>query len=183
VLTSACTCLQPELCEHALEVSQKFDATRTDPRGRSAALESYRAFRDANKSTEYSQMVDVYAFAVMMFEMTCHQPPWDTGIGEKEIRENVSNGERPSLSDVCEKGAPTGWVQLMWNCWDQDAGRRSSFAEALPALVRMRDAVSAPEESRVSFHEASGAQVAEVELGEQAALPSMGREGAAVVNV
>ena len=146
VLTSSCLCPQPELCERALEVSRKFDATRKDPRGRAAALESYRAFRDGSKNTEYSQMVDVYAFAVVMYEMTSHQPPWDTGVGENEIREKVCHGQRPAMPDIVEDRGPSGWTELMERCWHEDARQRPTFSEAWPALVRMRDACSTQEE-------------------------------------
>jgi serine/threonine protein kinase len=150
-------------------VSRKFDATKKDPRGRSAALESYRAFRDGSKNTEYSQMVDVYAFAVVMYEMTSHRPPWDAGVGESEIRENVCRGQRPAMPDVVADGGPRGWTELMESCWHQDARQRPTFAEARPALVRMRDANAfgdgpTPREGAVSLQEARrGSDVVELD--------------------
>jgi len=56
------------------------DRVGSDPRGRGAAIESYRNFQ--SKQIEYSQMVDVYAFGVVLHELLTHAIPW-----EREMRE------------------------------------------------------------------------------------------------
>ena len=62
--------LQPELCEAELSIQDKYDTIGDDPRRRSEALQSFMHFQTKNSKTDYSQMVDVYAYGLVLYEVT-----------------------------------------------------------------------------------------------------------------
>ena len=87
---------------------------------------------------EYSQMVDVYAFGVILQEFLTHRTPWDSEAAEVDyigaIWTKVSTGERPGGSiDLVPCPFP-GWTGLRDQCWHQDPATRPSFEEAFEAL-------------------------------------------------
>jgi len=80
---------------------------------------------------EYSQSVDVYAFAMCMYEMLCHQPPWEEQCNMDDGIHNtyamVASGQRPEVPFAAERDAPSGWMSLMQSCWDHESAKRPSF--------------------------------------------------------
>eukprot|EP00940_MAST-03C_sp_MAST-3C-sp2_P001365 g1365.t1 len=89
----------------------------------------------------YSQAVDMYAFAVVMWESLHLEAPW-SGKGPKEICTLVSKGERPSSSKHHGPDAPKGYVDLMRSAWNQNPDARPLF---YPTVKRIED-------MRVSLH-------------------------------
>ena len=125
------------MCRVALSVSNKYDNIASDERGRQEALQSWYQLKESSGQIQYTQQVDVYAFAITMFEMLNHQPPWDTqnheshgsvtGITPTDIYRRVSQNLRPYTPPDVQNEAPNGWFDLMNQCWDDDAKRRPSF--------------------------------------------------------
>ena len=65
------------------------------------------------ESKMYNHKVDVYSFAIILWEMMMFEKPFD-GMTKKEIYERVARGgERPPLV----KKWPQSLVQLMTLCW------------------------------------------------------------------
>jgi serine/threonine protein kinase len=91
--------MAPELAETELTMRKKLTATSGDQRGYSVALASFHRWRGEHRKVEYGQkvsargtligprrrsvncdcgcQVDVYAFAITMFEIVSHRPPWE----------------------------------------------------------------------------------------------------------
>ena len=61
-----------------------------------------------------------------MSEMVNMAPPWQ-GMTPKEISLVVAAGERPIIAPELAANAPTGWIELMQQCWDQDPITRPDF--------------------------------------------------------
>ena len=116
-------------------------ASMTGNRGTSAwmAPEMWSHEEDADEDTEheYSQSVDVYAFAIIMWEAICFAAPWGS-LKVKKIREKVMNGDRPHVHKKYISGAPKGYVDLMKQCWAQKAKRRPTFPRIFNELQAMR---------------------------------------------
>lgn len=76
-------------------------------------------------SDSYSYKVDVYAFAIILWEMLTGQVPYQ-GQDPLKILLNVkNNGMRPVIPPDCNEGLS----KLMTRCWDQDPDVRPTFVE------------------------------------------------------
>lgn len=116
-------------------------ASMTGNRGTSAwmAPEMWSAKEDVEEDAEheYSQSVDVYAFAIIMWEALSFSAPWG-GLKVKKIRKKVITGDRPPVSKRNARDAPDGYVDLMKRCWSQKDKRRPTFQTIYKELVSMR---------------------------------------------
>ena len=102
--------MAPELCEVEVQVTAKLKAIPkigdVTPTERRNAFESFRRFQDRNKKVEYDQKVDVYAFAVTLWEMHTHQPPW-AQLMQGEVFPQVVKGNRPHIAIEKDCSMPT----------------------------------------------------------------------------
>jgi len=78
---------------------------------------------------KFSQAVDIYSFAIIMWECLALRQPWETSRFKwsHEVLAAVENGDRPLMSAQLIKQAPKGYVQLMRTCWDQSPQKRPRF--------------------------------------------------------
>ena len=58
-----------------------------------------------------------------MSEMVKMAPPWQ-GMTTEDVSRAVAAGERPILAPELATSAPTGWIELMEQCWDQHPTNR-----------------------------------------------------------
>ncbi len=92
---------------------------------------------DEDAEQEYSQKVDVYAFAIIMWEALCFAAPWGS-VKEKKVRKKVMKGDRPPVHKRYISGAPEGYVDLMKQSWAQKARKRPTFPRIFNQLQAMR---------------------------------------------
>lgn len=81
----------------------------------------------------YSKKVDVYAFAVVVWECISRSIPfqsWDP----RDIREFVTRGERLKIPF---SGCPKVCGKLIERCWDHDQEKRPEFTNIVRALSRI----------------------------------------------
>ena len=71
-----------------------------------------------------------------MCEMVNMAPPWQ-GMTRDEVTYAVAAGERPLIAPELEASAPTGWIELMQQCWDQDPTNRPNFDAIHDALEQV----------------------------------------------
>ena len=71
-----------------------------------------------------------------MSEMVNMAPPWQ-GMTPEEISSAVAAGERPIIVPELAASAPTGWIELMQQCWDQDPTNRPNFDAIHDALKQV----------------------------------------------
>ena len=71
-----------------------------------------------------------------MSEMVNMAPPWQ-GMTPGEISSAVAASERPLLTPELAASAPTGGIELMQQCWDQDPTNRPNFDAIHDALKQV----------------------------------------------
>ena len=132
--------MAPELAKVALDVKMKYQGV-SEAESRAAALRSFYAFQEERKQVQYSRMVDVYAFAITMYEITSHKPPWDESAkeGQDQVFEMVVANVRPTVDVGIKATAPRKWCQLMEQCWDPSPNRRPDFRVIAKRLAKMRE--------------------------------------------
>ena len=77
------------------------------------------------QSRPFSKKVDVYAFAIILWEIFQREVPW-SGYAPMEVRSMVLEGARP---DVPRIDCPYLARGLMTRCWDADPLKRPEFKE------------------------------------------------------
>jgi len=91
----------------------------------------YKAPELFQKPPEWSSRSDMYAFAVVCWEIVERQIPW-RGMSIPSILDAVRSGERPAF------GLDTPWKkrfeQLVSDCWAAEPGKRPEAIEALGLL-------------------------------------------------
>ena len=76
-----------------------------------------------------SRKTDMYAFAVLLWEVMAEQPPYREAHNEAMLSAMVHQGQRPSL-DLLPKDCPARVVQLITSCWESDRDQRKTAFEA-----------------------------------------------------
>ena len=75
-----------------------------------------------------------------MSEMVNMAPPWQ-GMTTTEVSCAVAAGERPVIAPELAASAPTGWIELMEQCWDQHPTNRPTFDAIHDSLAQFRDSM------------------------------------------
>jgi hypothetical protein len=91
---------------------------------------------------DYSLAVDVYSFAIVLFELVERTLPYDNNSEfpqfPLEAIQYVCEGGRPRFS---EEGGGSELAELARECWAQDPAARPTFAAVLEALEEGRGGV------------------------------------------
>ena len=97
-------------------------------------------FDESSHMSEYSQSVDVYAFACICWESLCLNQPWGRArsVSLSSIRVGVTSGQRPALPTHLSSDVPNGFVSMLTKCWSQDPESRPSFPVVLSKLQHMQ---------------------------------------------
>ena len=82
----------------------------------------------------YTYKVDVYSFALLMYELISEQKIFNCYSKKSEVFKAIINGERPDLSFIMNERIET----LIKKCWDQDPLKRPSFNEIVHELYQLR---------------------------------------------
>ncbi|KAH0788075.1 TKL family protein kinase [Histomonas meleagridis] len=81
-------------------------------------------------SEHYDNKVDVYSFAILLWEMLTEETPFE-GLTLFQIMLGVTqNNQRPPLPD----DVPDGLRQLIENCWENDPKDRPTFSEVFQSF-------------------------------------------------
>ena len=79
----------------------------------------------------YSQATDVYAFGMIMWEITSHEKPFHDAVHDKVLALRIVKGLRPEIT----KDTPQFYQDLMQQCWHSDPKQRPT-AQELKALTK-----------------------------------------------
>ena len=73
-----------------------------------------------------------------MYEMVNMAPPW-SGMKPEELSRTVVTGGRPLIAPEHVASVPNGWIELMEQCWDQNAENRPNFDAIHNTLKEIRN--------------------------------------------
>ncbi|NXW65758.1 RIPK1 kinase, partial [Eurystomus gularis] len=71
---------------------------------------------------------DVYSFGIVIWAIFANKEPYEHGINEAQICFGIMNGNRPDIKEITDM-CPGEIIDLMKQCWDQEAEKRPTFAE------------------------------------------------------
>uniref|UniRef100_A0A8B9C2E1 Receptor interacting serine/threonine kinase 1 n=1 Tax=Anser brachyrhynchus TaxID=132585 RepID=A0A8B9C2E1_9AVES len=71
---------------------------------------------------------DIYSFGIVIWAIFSNKEPYEHGINEAQICFGIMNGNRPDIEEISEK-CPMEIIDLMKQCWAQEAEKRPTFAE------------------------------------------------------
>ncbi|NXO56391.1 RIPK1 kinase, partial [Aramus guarauna] len=71
---------------------------------------------------------DVYSFGIVIWAIFANKEPYEHCINEAQIYFGIMNGNRPNIEEITEK-CPVEIIDLMKQCWEQEAEKRPTFAE------------------------------------------------------
>eukprot|EP00051_Salpingoeca_urceolata_P002077 m.46892 g.46892 ORF g.46892 m.46892 type:complete len:1201 (-) comp11886_c0_seq2:75-3677(-) len=89
----------------------------------------------------YGSACDVYSFAIVIYELLHRKPPFAHLQVSWEIREAVTQGQRPEVEPVVD-GIPQSVVSLMTTCWQAQPEERPTFADVVTMLELLDDDVA-----------------------------------------
>ena len=85
---------------------------------------------------EIHKKIDVFAFAVMLFEMISGESAWK-GLSRDRISSAVINNERPILKEPTIKSTHPVLIEIVQQGWQPDPQDRPSFNEIQNLIVRI----------------------------------------------
>lgn len=96
-----------------------------------------------------------YAFGMILWELAARKLPYHKTPAD-EIRRNVRDGKRESIPEGC----PDGYVELIQQCWQQDASKRPIIEQVLAELdkIETKFLVCTPTFDRATREKAGQAQ-------------------------
>eukprot|EP00943_MAST-04B_sp_MAST-4B-sp1_P001947 g1947.t1 len=85
-----------------------------------------------SRNVVYNQAVDVFSYAMVVFEIITAEIPWERAKDADEVFDNVEIGGRPAFTPHPE--VPEVLIQIMKSAWKQDPEERPSFSEIFETL-------------------------------------------------
>ncbi|XP_012939996.1 probable serine/threonine-protein kinase SIS8 [Aplysia californica] len=98
------------------------------------------------EGTVISTAIDVYSFAMIMWETVFYKDPFDEISTEEEVIEIVKNGGRPEVASTADMMPQ--FKDLMKVCWDQRPSVRPPFKQLAVNLKEMVGAARAHQKSQ-----------------------------------
>ena len=112
---------------------------------RYAAPELYEAIKKGGRlNREKDKKIDVYAFAITLYEVVTGMPPWIEASQTREIIASIKAGQRPNghqkfLPEYEVNGDRAYLINLIDKCWAQDPDTRPSFDEIVGLVEKSRE--------------------------------------------
>merc|ERR1719330_687602 len=79
---------------------------------------------------EYTETVDIYSFAMILFYLTAGRPPWESLSGLNAVEKAAIEGDRP----IIHRSWDSQISSLMQRCWDENPTGRPPFSTIVVEL-------------------------------------------------
>ncbi|CAG8535248.1 3394_t:CDS:2, partial [Acaulospora colombiana] len=83
---------------------------------------------------ECSRPSDIYSFAIVMWELTSGELPYQSIPHDKKLAKEICDGKRPEIT----QDTPKFYANLMERCWDQSASKRPDINEIVKTIGNWR---------------------------------------------
>lgn len=80
---------------------------------------------------EYTETVDIYSFAMILYYLISGRPPWESLSGLNAVTKAAVEADRP----IINRSWDSQIADLMQRCWDENPSGRPSFGEILKELT------------------------------------------------
>eukprot|EP00929_Paragymnodinium_shiwhaense_P050918 TRINITY_DN25633_c0_g1_i4.p1 TRINITY_DN25633_c0_g1~~TRINITY_DN25633_c0_g1_i4.p1 ORF type:complete len:377 (+),score=72.75 TRINITY_DN25633_c0_g1_i4:131-1261(+) len=106
-------------------------------------------------SSAYTMAIDVYSFAILMFEVFARQVPYAdrwavTAHVDPRVGVHIIRGLRPNIK-LLDDSCPPNAVALMEGCWARESADRPSFSQALATLEPDAMALRGDTQAKLAF--------------------------------
>lgn len=81
----------------------------------------------------YDERVDVYSYAMVVFEVVCIEVPFDEE-DQQNLSRRIIQGLRPNLEEAWPPDAPPLLARLVTDCWAHEPELRPPFRDVVAAL-------------------------------------------------
>ena len=89
-----------------------------------------------SNNVAYDQAVDVFSYAMVLFEIITGDIPWQKAKDADEVFDNVEVGGRPPFE--AHQDVPCVLIRTMRTAWNQNPSKRPSFVQ----IVRLLEAIN-----------------------------------------
>jgi serine/threonine protein kinase len=86
--------------------------------------------------TAYTEMADIFSFAMIAYEVVFRRIPFDATETSK-VSSLISTGNRPEISESSRQEVPPGLIELIERCWHQDPQHRPTFTVIWQDLAKV----------------------------------------------
>ena len=87
---------------------------------------------------KYNESVDVYSYGIILWQMATDKVPFK-GLNKEEFMIYVVHeGNRPKL----DHSWPTGFCELLTNCWSKEPSKRPTFASIMVHIDRLLESIA-----------------------------------------
>lgn len=126
--------LFPKICDFTLSIDLK-----TQKITKNSMLIGTPAYMAPEILTDekYSQAADVYAFALIVYEIVTHEVPFQ-GLNEIQLIKTVLSGNRPEI----KPSVPDCYRVLIESCWCQNPQQRPSFNDIVESIRANKDFIT-----------------------------------------
>ena len=142
--------LLPPPPPHALTNQGSFQVEETDSSSKAHSFAMmtgetgtyrYMAPEVFRRESTYTESVDMYSFAMVLYYLLDGRPPWPEMSGLKAAQKAAHAGERPDL----DRKWDSRLCHLLSECWRDKPAARPSFGKIVEILTEYQDDVYPPE--------------------------------------
>lgn len=89
------------------------------------------AIRRRGEDQAFDEKVDIFSYAMLLFELLTGQRPFETLTTTQELNAAVTKGDRPLISEGNADPAFPAMVDLMYDCWKHSSAERPTADEVV----------------------------------------------------
>ncbi|MBS0357817.1 MAG: protein kinase [Proteobacteria bacterium] len=127
-----------KLCDFGLSKVKLTTTMAIKPQEKAVGTHRWMAPELLSLTPKYSTKSDIYAFAIVLWEIVTRKLPYQDIPNSSDVTKKVKNAERPDIPSI----TPKRFAQLIRSCWSQNPAERPDMENVLKILESCRSEVS-----------------------------------------